>query len=359
MPCFYPLRATQLPGGQITIHKRTPGLPFTPTPAGLGRDIKLPCGRCIGCKLQRAQQWATRCLHESQQHKQNCFLTLTYRDNPNHSVCPEPDSPTLRVDDREIPRDLPTIAQEGLKLRSPNLAHVDNSREKLRSETNGKELSRKDHQKFIKRLRHKCGPLRYYMCGEYGERLSRPHYHYLIFGYNFPDKTYFKTSASGEKLYRSATLDHLWPFGHAWIGDVTYESCAYVAAYVMKKLNGPMAEEHYRRQDEGGNDYWLQPEFNEMSRRPGIAKNWWEEFNPDVYTQDAVVLKNGGLMKPPRYYDKLLEMMDPSAMVLIKHRRELRAKELADDNTPARLADKETVTIAKMALKKRNLENDK
>lgn len=194
------------------------------------------------------------------------------------------------------------------------------------------------------------------MCGEYGELLTRPHYHYLLFGYNFPDRYYFKTSKSGEKLYRSPTLETIWPYGHAWIGDVTYESCAYVAAYVMKKLNGARAEEHYLRVDERGTNYWIQPEFNAMSRRPGVGKEWWDEFNPDIYTDDLVVLNNGSKSKPPRYYDKLLELMDPAAMAVIKLRRELRGKELAGDNTPARLADKEAVATAKINLKHRNFE---
>lgn len=312
MGCFYPLSATQLPGGGTPIiHARTPGIPVKPTPAGLGRDIKLPCGRCIGCKIQRSQEWATRCLHESQQHQHNQFLTLT-------------------------------IDHEHLAAAAPNGS-----------------LSKRTHQTFIKRYRSKLAPRRFsfYMCGEYGTKLGRPHYHYLIFGHEFTDKVFHKTSDSGEKLYTSPTLNSLWEYGHAWIGEVTYESCAYVASYVMKKLNGDMALEHYRRQDEAGNDYWLEPEFNEMSRRPAIAHKWWQEFHQDVTTDDVIVRKSGGKMKPPRYYDKLLAMMDPALMEVIKLRREQRAKELAGDNTPARLADKETVTKAKLALKKRNLEN--
>lgn len=199
----------------------------------------------------------------------------------------------------------------------------------------------------------------FYMCGEYGEKLGRPHYHYLIFGHSFSDKQYIKTSRSGEKLYESPTLNSLWKHGKAWIGEVTYESCAYVASYVMKKLNGEKALEHYRRQDEGGNDYWLEPEFNEMSRRPAIAAKWWEEFHQDVITEDSVIRVGGSRMKPPRYYDKLLSIMDPAALAVIKMKRELRAKELIDDNTPARLADKETVLNAKLKIKNRNLENEK
>lgn len=311
MSCFYPLRATQFPNGKIIVHRRTPGLDVKQTPAHLGRDIKLPCNNCIGCRVQRSQEWALRCLHESQTHTHNSFLTLT-------------------------------IAEENLGRVAP-----------------GGSLSRYIHQTFTKRLRSKLAPRRisYYMCGEYGEKLGRPHYHYLIFGYDFPDKVHSKTTDHGEKLYESPTLNLLWPHGKAWIGQVTYESCAYVASYVMKKMTGKKAEEHYLRQDEGGNDYWLEPEFNEMSRRPAIAKRWWDDFRQDVTTDDHVIAPSGSERKPPRYYDKLLALFDPTAHAVMKMKREHRAKELTqDDQTPQRLADRETVLEAKLKLKKRSLE---
>lgn len=257
--------------------------------------------------------------------------------------------------------ELPTIAPEALK--GAKIAHVDNTlaREDIETELQGS-LNRKTHQKFMKRLREKLGvPIRFYMCGEYGEKLGKPHYHYLIFGYAFPDKYYWKTSKSGEKLYRSPTLEKLWPFGNAWIGDVTYESCAYVAAYVMKKINGNQADWHYRRTDEYGQDYWLEPEFALMSRGGrrgrGLAAEWLDEFRTDVYTDDAVI-RNAVKCKPPRYYDKLLALFDPVRWEVIKLQREHRARELAEDNTPARLHDKEIVLKAKLGLKKRNLENE-
>lgn len=301
MPCFYPLAATQLRGGAIVVHRRTPGIDRKATSAAFGRDLKLPCGRCIGCRLQRTQHWAIRCLHESQRHQHNAFLTLTYADAP------------------------------------PS-------------------LSKEDHQNFVKNLRYHCGKVRYFMCGEYGEQLQRPHYHYLLFGYGFPDRYYFKTSSSGERLYRSPELESIWTHGHAWIGDVTYESCAYVAAYVTKKITGARALEHYRRTDEAGNDYWLTPEFNYMSRRPGIGKDWWETFNQDVTTGDTVILPNGIKAKPPRYYDKLLEVTDPVGLEVLKLRREIRGEQLVDDNTPARLRDKEIIAYAKQRIKTRQLE---
>lgn len=359
MGCFYPLAATQLPGGEIIVHKRTPGIPAPVTPPGFGRDIKLPCGRCIGCRIKTQKDWATRCLHESQLHKANSFLTLTidsaYGLQTEDSVCAHQDMCTAE----KSASVLSTIAKDG--LRGPNNAHVGNTlaREDIGEELRGS-LNKKTHQKFIKRLREKIDvPVRFYMCGEYGAKLRRPHYHYLLFGYGFPDRKYHKTSESGERLYTSKLLNEAWPFGHAWIGDVTYETCAYVAGYVLKKITGEKAWEHYRTTDENGVDWWLEPEFNLMSRGGrrgrGIAAEWWEKFNPDVYTSDTVV-RNATETKPPRYYDKLLALFDPVQWEVIKMRREARAQDLAGDNTPARLAEKEAVTKAKMALKKRNLE---
>lgn len=370
MTCFHPLPAKRnAAGGKPTIYRRINAPAFC--------DIKLPCGKCIGCRLDRTSMWATRCLHESQLNDDNCFLTLTI--NPYYLQLQRPELvlPTLRVDKPEIRDDLTTgsnIAPERLIASQPQSRSggpVDSSSPRAESVPYAFRLrappsmavpdwrgglSKEAHKDFIKRYRHHHGPLRYYMCGEYTKAWC-PHYHYLIFGHNFKDRYYWKTSESGEKLYRSAELEKLWPWGHAWIGDVTYESCAYVAAYVMKKITGPKAETHYRQTDEGGNDYWLEPEFNEMSRRPGIGKEWWMKFNADIHTDDVVVKMSGGKIRPPRYYDKLLELMDPAAMAVIRMKREIRAKELAGDNTPARLADKETVTIAKMALKKRKLED--
>lgn len=361
MPCFYPLPATQLPGGEIIIHRRTPGIHTAPTPPGYGRDLKLPCGRCTGCRMQTTQNWAVRCLHESQQHAENSFLTLTI--DPNYRLPSEdPDYPhqDMWIAGKSGNR-FPTIAPKGLE--GPNIAHVDNRlpREEIATELGGS-LNKKTAQKFMKRLREKINkPVRFYMCGEYGEKLGRPHYHYLLFGHAFPDRYYWKTSTSGEKLYRSPTLEKLWPFGNAWVGEVTYESCAYVAAYVMKKINGNQADWHYRRTDEAGNDYWIEPEFALMSRGGrrgrGLAATWLDEFREDVYNDDAVI-RNAVKCKPPRYYDKLLALFDPVRWEVIKLHRETRAKELADDNTPARLADKEAVLKAKLALKKRQLETN-
>lgn len=193
------------------------------------------------------------------------------------------------------------------------------------------------------------------MCGEYGEKNWRPHYHYIIFGHDFADKKKFKKK-NGYQLYRSAQLDKLWPHGHADIGECNFETIAYVARYVTKKITGEMADDHYRRQLPDGTNYWLQPEFNAMSRAKGIGKDWIDQYITSVYPHDRVII-NHAAAKPPRYYDQRLEALDPHAFERVKNNRE---QELAKQNpanyTPRRLRAGEAILHSKLKLTKRSLE---
>ena len=141
------------------------------------RSLQLPCGRCIGCRLERSRQWAMRCVHEASLSPYNSFITLTY-------------------DDAHLP---------------------------YRSD-----LDYPAFQRFLKRLRKTASsPVRFYMCGEYGPLTQRPHYHACLFNFDFADKTYWRTSDAGSRCYRSELLDRLWGLGHAECGAVTvYLLCA-------------------------------------------------------------------------------------------------------------------------------------
>lgn len=155
-----------------------------------------------------------------------------------------------------------------------------------------------DFQKFMKRLRRRTGAkISFYVGGEYGEELLRPHYHACLFGYDFSDKVYFKKSASGERLYTSKFLDSLWPFGFATVGSVSFQSAAYIARYCMKKVNGQLAKSHYETITDDGEIIDRLPEFNHMSLKPAIGKRWLEKFETDVYPRDYVVI-NGVKTKP-------------------------------------------------------------
>lgn len=242
-----------------------------------------------------------RCLHESSLYDRNCFLTLTYEE-----------------------RHLPVRGQ----------------------------LSKSTMQKFFKRMRESVGPFRRLYCGEYGEESGRPHYHALIFGYDFPDKIKIKQLSSKCTVYRSALLDKLWPYGHTSVGALTFESAAYVARYCLKKVTGKGADDHYARSDEFG-DYRQVEEFIHGSNRPGLGKPWLKKFKTDVYPNDYVVI-NGKEVKPPRYYDKIFSEENPTAFEWIQYERAMEALVHSHDNTPERLAVKETVTKARISQFKRN-----
>lgn len=210
-------------------------------------------------------------------------------------------------------------------------------------------------QKFMRRLRKKFKTrIRYYMAGEYGEKFERPHYHAILFGIDFNDKIYKAKNQNGDNLYTSATLTHLWRHGDATIGAVTFQSAAYVARYVMKKITGDQATTHYTWLDQDGELHSRKPEFNQMSRKPGIGQRWYQRFKHDVYPADHVIT-NGHPAKTPRYYDKLLKKENAALLEELKNKRKEKANENWQDNTPRRLAAKEVVATAKLSKLKRTL----
>lgn len=201
--------------------------------------LLLPCGKCLSCRLDYAKQWAIRCVLEASMYEDNCFLTLTF-------------------DDEHLPD----------------------------------KVSKNDLTNFIKRLRNFAGDqkLKFFACGEYGSLTHRPHYHVIIFNFNFKDLKFLKMTDAGEYIYTSKTLEKLWPYGMSSVGEVSINSCSYVARYCSKQTNKKDGE------------------FIHMSRRPGIARLWFDE-HPDIYKSDSIVGNFGKshIVSIPRYFDKLAE----------------------------------------------------
>ena len=295
MPCYHPMPAVRMTDGSVKFVSRNK--------RGVDATIELPCGQCIGCRLERSRQWAVRCLHEASLHESNAFITLTYDD----ANCP--DGGTLRY---------------------------------------------RDFQLFMKRLRKVTGKVTFYCGGEYGEELARPHYHACIFGYDFPDKVYLKKSSDGSRLYTSKLLERLWPAGMSTTGDVTFASAAYIARYCVQKVTGDLAASHYRVITDDGEIIDRTPEFNHMSLKPAVGKRWLEKFRSDVYPRDYVIV-NGVKVKPPKYYDVLFEKENPGVFSELVAQRELDAENQMFDNSFARLHVKETVQLARSAMLKRSL----
>lgn len=273
--------------------------------------VLLPCGQCIDCRLAYSKEWAIRCTHEMQLHDDNCFITLTY-------------------EDRFLPKNRTLV---------------------------------KDHlNKFIRRLRREIYPktIRYFGCGEYGEETKRPHYHIIVFGFHPHDKSFLSIS-NGNTLYDSKLIRRCWRYGNISVSDANFQTAAYVARYVTKKVNNktPSTDRHGRRFPSKAEHYGERiQEFSVMSRRPGIASQWIKKFPGSVYPDDFVVMQGNKKFKPPKYYDKKLELDNPKQYDKIKNDRKLKALENKDNQLDViieRLDAKQKVQEAKASLLKRSI----
>jgi hypothetical protein len=297
--CYHPLDAYR---SRMPKDNGSYDIVFNSAAARDHESIKLPCGQCVGCRLERSRQWAIRCMHEADMHEDNCFITLTFN---NESL---------------------------YQRKNPHSVDV------------------RDFQLFMKRLRKRFGDgIRFYHCGEYGEKYLRPHYHACLFNFDFDDKKLWKITETGCRLYTSVALEELWPYGFSTIGDVTFESAAYVARYIMKKVNGDAAVEHYRVVDQDTGEVLVarKPEYTTMSRRPGIGKDWFDKYIDDVYPGDYVIVR-GIKCKPPKYYDGILKTQRPYEFDEVKYNRLIEGEKHVTNNTPERLAVREEVAKARV-----------
>ncbi|AXL14567.1 replication initiator protein [Microviridae sp.] len=311
MACSYPQEGFVSHTGTYTPNeKNSTGIPLT-----------IPCGSCMQCKVKHSLDWAVRCSNEMQTHETSCFITLTYKDLPENG----------------------------------NLNH--------------------DHFKaFMDKLKKRLGKQpRYFMAGEYGKnqdtaiygdsKLGRPHFHAIIFGYDFPDKQPFKKSYNGEQYYTSELLNKLWKYGNCIVTAATFQTAAYVSRYITKKIKGDMAEDHYQRIDkETGEVVTLSPEYNKQSNRPGLGKDWLIKYFDDVFPSDEIII-SGRTYQVPRYYTKILKKENPQLSAEVEGARQLTAYErkLIDTDTRdywKKAIDSETNMQAKLIKKIRGYENN-
>lgn len=256
--------------------------------------ITIPCGKCIGCRLDYSREWANRCLLEMEDYKSSLFLTLTY-------------------DDEHLPRRF--------------YSRLDTGETDLESNP----LRKRDFQLFMKRLRkwystaredsslwlssasdvsafescERSEQLRFFACGEYGDKFGRPHYHAIIFGLGMlRDFEFYNNSKLGFPMYVSKTLENLWQKGYVVIEECTWETCAYTARYIMKKLNGPMS------------DYYdlnaLTPPFVLMSRMPGIGRSYLDR-HPEILNFKSISVPSynrPGNFTVPKYFRRVEKQLD-------------------------------------------------
>lgn len=254
-----------------------------------GKPLLMDCGRCLGCRLRKSKEWAVRCMKELEYWNEACFVTLTYNDN-----C------------------LPYVYDKGIDV-FPTLVrkHVIEFNKRLRTA-----LSRLGYNDKIK----------VYYCGEYGDASQRPHYHLLIFGFKPFDLEDYKKDKFGYQLYNSKFLESLWyhkspeldktkrrkwkkvPRGFVVVGDVSFNSCSYVARYLLKK-------QYFINE----NLLPVKKEFLGVSK--GIGLRWLEDNYKTVFANGYINYVHNNKIKKcsiPRYFIEKLKTIDEVLYIKVK-----------------------------------------
>lgn len=304
MSCYSPLKAFVLGNNPETgkkiirvVNKEFNGEEYSK----LGMpQIGIPCGKCIGCRLDYSRTWADRMMAEASLYESNYFITLTY-------------------DDKYLPE-----KRENSPIHS---------------------LSKRDGQLFIKRLR-KALPdqkIRYFMCGEYGPTSMRPHLHLILFNCKLDDLKYLKENKLHQPYFVSETIAKCWhpefidgkrvnnngktgldiiTSGFHSVCNVSWDTCAYVARYVVKKQKGNGSSVYDK--------YNFNPEFSTMSRKPGIGHDFMVDHMEELYSYGSfnIPTKDGAKsIRPCKYYDSLFDIEYPEIMKEIKEDRQAAAIE--------------------------------
>ena len=225
----------------------------------------IPCGHCLGCRQDQANEWTNRLLMESKYHDSMYFITLTYDDDHLHGV-----------------------------------AWTDEDTGEFHG---GYTLDKRDCQLFFKLLRRHFpdDKIRFYLAGEYGPTSGRPHYHTIVFGLHVDDLVPFGVSETGSQYYVSESVANCWKRGFISIEPANEFTIRYVTGYVTKKL-GVYPNEQFEREG-------LVPPFSLSSRKPGIGRQFLDENAQDIIQKDRIVLStpNGSVQCGiPRYFLKAL-----------------------------------------------------
>lgn len=259
--------------------------------------ITIPCGNCVGCRIDKSKEWANRLMLELTYSSESWFATLTF-------------------DEEHVPRSkyetLDEVTGEVVEHES-------------------KTLSTYIWQCFMKRLRKRYGKgIRFYACGEYGDRTFRPHYHAIFFNLHLEDAVPYQRTRDGFYLYWSEELERIWSNGRVLVADVNMKTCAYVTRYVTKKFG---VAERWKY------EYFnIEPEKALMSRRPGIGRMWYDEHKDDVYRTHIIVFGDkyrGYKFRPPKYFDNLYSLEDSETVEMFKEM----SKKAARNNIELSLKD--------------------
>lgn len=216
------------------------------------------CGHCPKCLSLKRLEWSIRIDAEARCHDKNCFLTLTYDDD-----------------------------------------HLPNS------------LSLDRMQRFWKSFR-KEWPIRYFCAGEYGDKFERPHYHVAAFGIDRTSPCFSHMVYDPKKRVWRGKMAH-WPDGFVAVGSLTPASAQYVAKYILKKQDLGFWGREVGSDVLNSKLRWFkdlpadkEPEFQVMSRRPGLGFPFLAKYGREMLARDSYVLDGKEVPIPQYFKQKLL-----------------------------------------------------
>lgn len=293
--------------------------------------IDIPCGQCSGCRLEYSRQWATRCVLEAQKYEHNYFVTLTYHPHyeyliTQHNSC--------------------VVEDTGEFLEWDSLTLVPDQLKKFM----------KDLRRYYEYHFNHTG-IRFFACGEYGSKKMRPHFHLILFNCPIPDLKYECMNYNGDSYFSSQIFNKLWsvnndpknPIGFVTIGECNFDTCSYVARYMMKKQKG-LNSSYY-------SDLGLVPPFTRSSRMPGIARDYYDSERDKIYDLDSLVITDGSgkarKVRPPKYFDRLYDIECPEDFDRIKAKR----SESAENSLRQKLERTDHDKDSYLAVCERNFEN--
>lgn len=168
-------------------------------------------------------------------------------------------------------------------------------------------LKRNDLRLFILRLythfnRLYGSQIKYFASGEYGSLNGRPHYHLIVYG--LPELQI-------DDLKNCDEIRSLWNKGIVQVVPAEYGSFNYVAGYTAKKLDNLICDKK------------IKP-FCVMSK--GLGKRYFDEHKDKLYHQDSLCISNRNstyMTSLPRYFDKLMNKINPNKLKEVKDNREL------------------------------------
>lgn len=255
------------------------------------KAILVPCKKCIACRLDYSRRWADRMMLELDHSKVGIFVTLTYNDEH------------LEYGDEVYIPDV--LTGEALPKRFPTTV-------------------KRDVQLFHKRLREHFYPrqIRFYTVAEYGPERARPHYHSIYFGLSlsdFPDIVLDHYNRHNQPVYRSKQLADIWQKGFVTLANISWQTCAYVARYSLKKLGSEKGAALERG---------VLPEWSLCSRRPGIG-GYFHIDHPDIFDNptdkifisDKFGVKSVDSINLPAFNFEKLQYVNPDLYAEIKEQR--------------------------------------